>query len=238
MSTLSLEALADRIDRLEAQNRRLKQVALSVALASSVLAMVGFKLARNPSQVEAERFVVKDARGNMRASLSLREGEPTLALFDSRGREQVLLRSAPDHASTLEFYQRGHLRMALESSTAGASQLTMLDSDHQLAAGLYVWPEGSSGLALNRGQAGARLAVKNDGTASLGFADPEGTARGGLMMGLQGSVSPIQDMAEAGPANGRPYAVEPIRDVSHALELIDACGGQGAFLGDPSKPAA
>ena len=193
MSGHSIEELSHRLGRLESQNRRLKQVGIALVCVSATLVMIGFNAAKRTTQIEAERFVVKDKSGRVRAALSLDSGNPKLALFDESGQEQIALRSTPEQASSLEFYNRGHIKMVLESSSVGATNLHMINSDHQLAAGLYAWPDGNAGLALNRGLAGARLTVKADGTSRFGFADKRGHDRGGWMLSHRDGVLPYDE---------------------------------------------
>jgi hypothetical protein len=95
-------------------------------------------------------------------------------LFDQAGREQVLLRSTETHASSLEFLQRGQLKMVLESASTGASHLQMLGSSHALAASLYAWPEGAAGLALSEAQGVAHLAVNSNKPPRLEILDSKG----------------------------------------------------------------
>jgi hypothetical protein len=223
MDVHTLEELARRVARLEAQNLRLKQTGVALVCVVGVLGMIGFNAARRMDEVEATRFVVRDASGETRASLSLRDGQPALALFDDRGREQVILRSTPEHASSLEFFQGGHLRMFLESAGTGASQVQMLDARHQPVTGLYTWPDGKAGLAINHGLGGARLSVDGAGTSRLGFASADGVDRGGWMLARGGQVEFSEPVLSAGR---RPsMAPVPVRAAGYAGEVIDALGG-------------
>ncbi len=194
METPTVEALAKRLETLERENHLLKRVGATLVLGSAVLAIVGTNLFRAPKQIEAERFVVKDSQGHTRAVLSVRpDGQPALALLDERGGDQVLLRSTPDHSSSLEFYNGPRLHLAMSSASTGASSLSLLDGDSGIATGLYHWPGGDSGLALNHGLGGASIGVKPDGSARLSFSDVEGQIRGGLGVSSEGQMITLSE---------------------------------------------
>jgi hypothetical protein len=77
----NLEALANRVARLEAQNRRLKKAGIAVALLASTVVVMG--QAPTSKVIEANEFHVKDANGRVRAKLLMSEGSgPRLDLFD------------------------------------------------------------------------------------------------------------------------------------------------------------
>lgn len=226
MSTPLIEELARRVSELEVQNRRLKQMGIAFVCVLAVAGVVGANAVRRLPQIEAERFVVRDAAGQTRASLSLQDGQPSLALFDARGREQAVLRSTPDRASSLEFFQNGRMRMMLESASTGATHLQMLDKQNRPVTGLYAWPEGKAGLAVNSGQGGARLSVDVDGTARLGFASPDGIDRGGWLLARDGQLEFNEPVASASARQpvGAPI---PVRAASYRTSASDACDGQG-----------
>jgi hypothetical protein len=74
----TLEALADRVAKLEAQNRRLKKV-----VAAAIIAM---GQAPEKKVIEANEFVLQDASGKMRArlSLELQLSRKTSGVFDAK----------------------------------------------------------------------------------------------------------------------------------------------------------
>lgn len=90
MTDLTLESLADRLARLERQNRRL--AAAAVLLVAVLAAAVCMGQVRAPNVVEAESFVVRDAAGKARAALFLGEEGPALALSDQNGKLRAALR--------------------------------------------------------------------------------------------------------------------------------------------------
>jgi hypothetical protein len=80
----TLEALADRVAKLEAQNRRLKKAGIaSFIVAAAVIAM---GQAPEKKVIEANEFVLQDASGKMRArlSLELQLSRKTSGVFDAQ----------------------------------------------------------------------------------------------------------------------------------------------------------
>lgn len=77
------QAVIDRLEKLENQNRRLKQIgAVVLVLAVSFLLM---GQAAPKKTVEANEFVLKDASGRVRGQLLMRLLGPDLTLFDENG---------------------------------------------------------------------------------------------------------------------------------------------------------
>ncbi|HEU4579454.1 MAG TPA: hypothetical protein VFS67_14430 [Polyangiaceae bacterium] len=76
--------LAARLDRLEAQNRRLRLTVATLALAGLGLGAAGFAR-RPPTVIQAERFELVDAAGQRRALLTADSGAFSLVLYGRRG---------------------------------------------------------------------------------------------------------------------------------------------------------
>jgi hypothetical protein len=206
MSANSIESLCERMSRLEGENRRLRRGGLAVLFLVACAAMVASNGGRHARQIEAERFVVKDASGAVRATLGVsRSGQPELALRDDAGEDQLLVRTNTDSSSSLELYQRGRLQAQLSGSASGP-MFQLFDERGRLATSLYAWPGGVTGLALNREQGGIDLGVQRDGESRLRFSDPDGSVRGGWTFG----------------ADGRNLAHHPTPPPSQRAEVIQA----------------
>jgi hypothetical protein len=95
--TLDLTSLAARVEKLELQNRWLKRGGVAVILLAVVLLSIG--RARTSRTVEAERFLVKDVNGKVRAELAVSaEGLSAFRLYDLNGNEREVmgvLKAAP-----------------------------------------------------------------------------------------------------------------------------------------------
>jgi hypothetical protein len=64
-----LNAVLERLSRLEKQNRRLKWISAAALAAVSFILLTG-QAAPTPRTVEAQKFVLKDAQGNVRGWMS------------------------------------------------------------------------------------------------------------------------------------------------------------------------
>ncbi len=107
----TMETLAQRLDRVERQNRRLKRWgALALAVIATVMLMgqaTGSKIAK---VVEAEKFVLRNNSGTIRAMLSVRENHSlaNLAFFDEAGSIRIALGAGGDGPSSFfGFYDQG-----------------------------------------------------------------------------------------------------------------------------------
>jgi hypothetical protein len=80
----SLHALAERVAKLEAQNRRLKQAGIAALVLASAAVLMG--QSQTSRIIEANEFHLKDADGNVRARLSMdAANRPILSLLDAKG---------------------------------------------------------------------------------------------------------------------------------------------------------
>ncbi|GIW88896.1 MAG: hypothetical protein KatS3mg108_3220 [Isosphaeraceae bacterium] len=188
--------LSQRVARLESENRRIRRLA---ACALLILAACGIYLAnRNDSlrQIQANRLLITDAHGIPRGSFGVSpSGQAELILRDESGREQFALRADPNGSANLEILRQGRLLASLGGSGLGPA-LQLFDQAGYIAASLYSWSNGLSGLALNRAQGGLQLTLAKDSSASLRFNDPDGALRSGWSFSPDGRTLAHHD-AEA-----------------------------------------
>ena len=82
-----LRVMAQRLEKLERQNRRFMQVGvLALAVLFSIVWMGQAPPPRKLRPVEADRFILKDPTGKKRAELMMEETGPGLVLYDTAGR--------------------------------------------------------------------------------------------------------------------------------------------------------
>ena len=110
-STEELQAIKKRLSDLEAQNRRLKWSVLSLLAALSAVVLMG-QAAPTPKVIEAQRFVLKDAKGNVRAWMGL-FGEGSELILGDTNKEPKLTLKVSEEASDLHFYGEKHSGMNL-----------------------------------------------------------------------------------------------------------------------------
>ncbi len=112
MNEPTMETLARRVDKVERENRLMKQVgvvALAVIAAVGLMGQAASKLAppgKPGKVVGAEQFIVHDARGGVRAELgTLPNGTVRLILYDrgNPGETRVILSAGPGGSPALTF---------------------------------------------------------------------------------------------------------------------------------------
>ena len=93
---LTVQALIDRVGKLEVQNRRLKMAGFAVLILVSGVLLMG--QARTDRVVEASEFHLVDAKGKTRARLAMGVGgkEPSLFLTGWDNAAHILLRITKD----------------------------------------------------------------------------------------------------------------------------------------------
>ena len=86
--TPDLAAVVARLEKVERQNRRLKTAGIAVLVLAAAGLLMGQAMPKART-VEAEGFVLKDERGEVRAKLAMDKGRPMLALSDEHGMPRV-----------------------------------------------------------------------------------------------------------------------------------------------------
>jgi hypothetical protein len=181
MDRPSLDAVIERLELLEREKRQVLWVGAALFAAAVVAVASGTDWVRRPKQIEAERFVLKDKDGKVRARLSTApDGSPMLALLDAQGRDHLMLHGSIDDTATLSFYDHGQPRVTLSSTNTGAAGLNFYDKHDRSATGLYLWPDSTTGLGLRNGELGIELAAQADGLAGLSVVDQSGKVWGQL----------------------------------------------------------
>jgi hypothetical protein len=173
--TRDLDALLSRVERLEKENRRLKQGALAfLLLIASVGLMAQTKqkpsapsssqrqkgrapapAPAGPTAVEAQGFILKDANGHVRAELGLTGSSPSLKFKDESGSALVTL--------------------ALNADAPGGPLLLLSDPQHHASVALSVLEHAGPQLSLTGERADIQLhmGVAPDGT-TLELSDKDG----------------------------------------------------------------
>ena len=87
--TSDWQALTGRVDKLEKQNRRLKQAGAVALIIAAAVVLMG--QASPPRTVEANEFVLKDSSGTVRGRFSTYGQNTMLRLFDANGKSRLWL---------------------------------------------------------------------------------------------------------------------------------------------------
>ena len=108
--------------------------------------------------VTAEQFVLVDSRGERRATLSLDDGGPALALSDASGRARAAIRLGVDGAPSVVLYDTiGRRRLEIALKPDGATGLGLYDETGEGRAELMVSGTGAPALSMF-GPSGKRIA--------------------------------------------------------------------------------
>ena len=93
MNEPKLDELVVRLDCLERENRRWQRIGALVLVGIAAVVLMGQAKPRKVAQViEAEKFVVRDKSGKVRAALQTSaKDEPSLDLYDKNGKNRAKL---------------------------------------------------------------------------------------------------------------------------------------------------
>ena len=138
MTNLTLESLAERVGRLESENRRFKRQnrrlrAAAILLVAAFGAAFWLGQAAVPKVIEAQRFVLRDAHGKELAVLGVSKGlgyrdyadprlapeGPTLALYDSNGKRRVAVGLTENEQGIALYGAAGDIRAYLSPDVLG-----------------------------------------------------------------------------------------------------------------------
>ena len=176
MSTEEKNPILARIERLERQNRRLKQTALVCVVAIAAVMLTGGLMGQTqhrkttkrkpaatapaapvvPEKIEAKSFVLEDSAGHERAELSMSGTGPSLRLLDQSGSALVTI--------------------SLNDGTPSGPMLLLSDPAHSAAMAMSVQQGAGSQLSLTGNQnAMVHVGVTKDGT-TLELFDQDGSS--------------------------------------------------------------
>jgi hypothetical protein len=123
----TLDTLATRLERLERESRRWKTTALAIAIAAAAALVMGqTPTHRLPKSLEAEEFVLRDNRGQVRASLGTIQSPnaTVLQIHGDNGKPRTRLTVASDGTSSLEMMDAGdRVRVLLGVRDNGSPRL-------------------------------------------------------------------------------------------------------------------
>lgn len=133
MNEPTTDNLVKRIERLERENRWLKRLQTVVIVGITAVMMMG---QATPSEVakviEADRFVLRDASGKVRAMLGVEEGDTTsLQFYDKNGDNGVGLVQDPSGRELFRLAHNNKTRMTL-AVTGDVSGLSLFDADEKI----------------------------------------------------------------------------------------------------------
>ncbi|MFQ5847344.1 MAG: hypothetical protein ACE5IQ_06660 [Candidatus Methylomirabilales bacterium] len=191
MSGHTMETLVDRLESLERQSRRMKRVGVgSMALIAAVVLMGQAMPKPMAKVVEAEKFVLRDARGTARAWLDMSADSVNLALADRDEQSRAFVYVQADGTAGLAFFDKDRARrVGLFVSADGSPGLSLAGKDGNTRVQAHVAANGRPDLSLTDTH-GRRigLLVLPDGTPAFGLADRTMKIRAALGLEPDGGV--------------------------------------------------
>jgi hypothetical protein len=176
MNKPTMETLARRVERVEGENRRLKQVGVVALAVIGAVVLIGQATAGKVAKVvEAERFVLLDPSGETRAALTQTKGGSSLYLYDEKGKLRVGLVSGAADETGLSLYDaegEGRAMLALKPETSPALRFAAKPKKPQAALGVAHVP--TVLLFDDEGKPRATLLLGSDGSPVLAFNDNVG----------------------------------------------------------------
>ncbi len=146
MNEPTMETLARRLDKVERENRRLKQAGV-VALGVIAAVLLMGQATQDSRIVEAEKFVLKDENGITRGRFGVApDGRMTLGLLDEAGKTARLALALTRGGLPTLVLRDGAGRAIALGLQDGFPILQLADRDAETRASLYVSRKGTAGL--------------------------------------------------------------------------------------------
>ena len=132
-----------RLESLERQNRRLKQIGAVALAAIAALVLMSQAVPRRIVEaqtslqrtVEASEFILRDTNGRERASLELLEGAPMLMIYDESANPRAIVGYGKDAAFFSLSGADGKVQANLQANSSG-SFLALYDADEKERLGI------------------------------------------------------------------------------------------------------
>lgn len=144
MNEPTMGALERRMEAVERENRRWQwMVTVTLAVVAAMVILVQATPTKFGKVIEAERFVLRDTNGSIRAELGLIDGASVLLLNDKDGKPGVALSVFPDGPRRVSLLDRdGRTRSVLTARADGDSGLRLFDKNLMHRASLDVMADG------------------------------------------------------------------------------------------------
>ncbi len=181
MSEPTIETLARRLDRVERENRWLKQAGVvALAVIAAVVLMGQATESKVAKVVEAEKFVVKDRDGEVRATLGIEKsphkGVGLELLAPGAHNFGASLSTGVDGHSTLLFSDNGmNVRLSLQTNKDGTSSLYL--NQRKGAGGIVLTSSPAILVSDRKDKTRLFIGLEKDESVFLSLSDREGISR-------------------------------------------------------------
>ena len=151
-----LEAVLRRVEDLEAEVRRWRRAAMALVLSAVALTTLGAAVPRG-RVVEAQKFVLKDAAGRVRAELGPSDNNKSIALrFRDEASFSRLVLGIEEESSLLVLHDKtGRPRVGLVTLAQGAPGFTFYDTTGRARVELGVSRDGEPGIVVRDARGGS-----------------------------------------------------------------------------------
>ncbi len=140
-----IACIEQRLHQAERRERRWRLGSAAIVIAATVIVAGG--QATRTRVVEAQTFVVRDAKGLARAQLGITDDEPGLSLFDSDGRLRVAVAVTAD-GPILSFFNGDGNPRAEVGGRGDTAFMILRDSEGAPRAAMAIQADGSPSLYL------------------------------------------------------------------------------------------
>jgi hypothetical protein len=131
--TLDIQAVLERLEKLEKQNRQVKRAITLLMILVSCLVLTS-AAAHKGRTLEARQIALKDEDGNTRAVLGMRSAGPGLELYDANGIKVQALLAVLRTGPTLGFYDADGTTRVLLGVTPKGATLAFNDAEGKVRA--------------------------------------------------------------------------------------------------------
>ena len=170
-----LATLVARLEQVERENRRLRRAGVMIVL----LAVAGLLMGQaSPPRrtVEAERFLVRDSQGRIRAELGVFEkGVTRLRLLDTVGNARAILAVTEEGLPALALLDRGQARLMVTADHEGTAGITLFDQAGKMWVALTTFAQRAGLLAFDQAEKRrVLLGAHRDGSPEIEITDQTG----------------------------------------------------------------
>ena len=178
----AMDSLAQRIELLEQQNQRLKRAVAAIIIVIGAVVLMGQAVPKTAT-VEAQKFVLKDKHGKLRAVLGEgADNEIGLIVYDGKQRPRATVAMDDNDLPMMRLLDDGGRERVVLDTTAG---MRVEGHGPRVILGVQFGNEPTLQLIDKDGWTRATLTLTNTGTTPiLKFLDPRGDTR--MWLGAMG----------------------------------------------------
>jgi hypothetical protein len=237
MTELQFHKISVRLEKLERQNRIMKQIGCVTILIMVVLLTVGSNKNRELDvySISAQRLTIKDNKGNPGIVMLNDDNVPVLTMSDPNNRIRLMMNTT-DRGAKLCLYDEGSKKQLAISADNERSGLTLYADSGEIASLRYI-PKGGSGLAFyDRNMTRRMLLAATDKESYLWIDNSRGEKQ--VRLGSQLELT-NPDMIESNGAymklyNKRGVPIVKIHSDEYGFGVVGAYDYKGA--GNELKP--